>query len=695
MIALIAEKPSVAKDIARIIGATQKNDGYLSGNGYMVTWAFGHLIQLAMPEAYGVANFRRESLPVIPERFQLIPRQVKAEKGYKADPGVLKQLKVIKDVFDRCDRIIVATDAGREGEAIFRYIYSYTGCTKPFVRLWISSLTDKAIREGLENLKDGREYDNLYRSAKARSEADWLIGINATQALSVAAGQGVFSLGRVQTPTLVMICSRFLENRNFVPTKFWQLKASTASGGISFTAQSTAKWEQQPEAIAALQRVKDAGQLAVKSVERKETSQEPPLLYDLTTLQKEANTKLDFSADKTLSIAQSLYEKKVMSYPRTGSRYISEDVFDEMPGRVALLGQYPRFAGYAAGLNGVTLNRRSVNDGKVTDHHALIVTENLPGELSKDERAVYELVAGRMLEAFSGRCVKDVTTAVLSAGDTDFTVKGAVMKEAGWRGVFSGQETGEDEETVNLPPLQEGENLPISNMELLEKHTKPKPLHTESSLLAAMENAGKELEDTGLNASLKDAGIGTPATRAAIIETLFARQYIVREKKNLVPTDKGLAVYRIVKDKKIADVEMTGMWETALAKIEAGSMDADTFRKGIEVYTRQITAELLSVQLSVATGETCPCPKCGSGRILFYPKVAKCSNVDCTFTVFRNKCDKQLTDKQIVELATKRKTGLIKGFKGKNGKAFDASLVLDGEFNVAFSFPEKKGKPKK
>ena len=695
MIALIAEKPSVAKDIARIIGATRKNDGYLSGNGYMVTWAFGHLIQLAMPEAYGVANFRRESLPVIPERFQLIPRQVKAEKGYKADPGVLKQLKVIKDVFDRCDRIIVATDAGREGEAIFRYIYSYTGCTKPFVRLWISSLTDKAIREGLENLKDGREYDNLYRSAKARSEADWLIGINATQALSVAAGQGVFSLGRVQTPTLVMICSRFLENRNFVPTKFWQLKASTASGGISFTAQSTAKWEQQPEAIAALQRVKDAGQLAVKSVERKETSQEPPLLYDLTTLQKEANTKLDFSADKTLSIAQSLYEKKVMSYPRTGSRYISEDVFDEMPGRVALLGQYPRFAGYAAGLNGVTLNRRSVNDGKVTDHHALIVTENLPGELSKDERAVYELVAGRMLEAFSGRCVKDVTTAVLSAGDTDFTVKGAVMKEAGWRGVFSGQETGEDEETVNLPPLQEGENLPISNMELLEKHTKPKPLHTESSLLAAMENAGKELEDTGLNASLKDAGIGTPATRAAIIETLFARQYIVREKKNLVPTDKGLAVYRIVKDKKIADVEMTGMWETALAKIEAGNMDADTFRKGIEVYAAQITAELLSVQLSVAGSETCPCPKCNNGRILFYPKVAKCSNVDCTLTIFRNKCDKQLSDKQIVELVTKRKTGLIKGFKGKNGNAFDASLVLDEQFNVAFSFPEKKAKPKK
>ena len=675
MIALIAEKPSVAKDIARIIGATGRNDGYLSGNGYMVTWAFGHLIQLAMPEAYGVANFRRESLPILPTDFQLIPRQVKAEKGYKADPGVLKQLKVIKEVFDRCDKIIVATDAGREGELIFRYIFHYLNCRKPFVRLWISSLTDKAIREGLENLQPGERYDNLYLSAKSRSEADWLIGINATQALSVAAGQGVFSLGRVQTPTLVMICSRYLENKNFIPTKFWQLKAHTASGGISFTAQSTAKWEQQPEAIAALQQVKDAGQLVVKSVERKEASQEPPLLYDLTTLQKEANTKLNFSADKTLSIAQSLYEKKVMSYPRTGSRYISEDVFDEMPERIALLGQYPRFGGYAAGLDGATPNRRSVNNGKVTDHHALIITENLPGELSKDERAIYELVAGRMLEAFSGKCVKDVTTSVLSAGDTDFTVKGAVMKIAGWRAVFSEQDV-EDEDTTTLPPLQEGDCLPLSGVDLLEKQTKPKPLHTESSLLSAMENAGKELEDAELKASLKDAGIGTPATRAAIIETLFARQYIMREKKNLVPTDKGLAVYKIVKDKKIADVEMTGMWETALAKIEAGGMDAATFRKGIEVYATQITAELLSVQLSIANGETCSCPKCNNGRILFYPKVAKCSNVDCTLTLFRNKCDKQLTDRQIVELVTKRKTGLIKGFKGKNGKAKRRSFTL-------------------
>ena len=694
MIALIAEKPSVAKDIARIVGATQKCDGYLSGNGYLVTWAFGHLVQLAMPEAYGVANFRRESLPIIPTQFQLIPRQTRVGKEQKADPGVLKQLKIIKEVFSQCDRIIVATDAGREGELIFRYIYQHIGCDKPFVRLWISSLTDKAIREGLEKLQPGNRYDNLYRSAQARSEADWLIGINATQALSVAAGQGVFSLGRVQTPTLMMICNRYLENKNFTPATYWQLKLTTQSGGVSFSAQSTTKYDQQPEAIATLQRVKDAGQVTVASVEKKESIQEPPLLYDLTTLQKEANTKLNFSADKTLSIAQSLYEKKVMSYPRTGSRYISEDIFEEIPARITLLEQYPRFASYSAGLNG-NLNRRSVNDTKVTDHHALIITENLLGELSADERAIYELVAGRMLESFSDKCVKDVTSVVLTAGNTEFVVKGSVMKSPGWRAVFAEADKAEDEETASLPELNSGDTLTLSGVDLLEKQTKPKPLHTESSLLAAMENAGKELEDVELKASLKDSGIGTPATRAAIIKTLFTRQYIVREKKNLVPTEKGLAVHGIVRDKKIADVEMTGMWENALAKIETGEMNAETFHKSIEVYTTQITTELLGVQLSIASADECRCPKCQSGRILFYPKVAKCSNVDCTLIVFRNKCDKQLTDKQIKELLTKGKTAVIKGFKGKTGKVFDASLSLDEQFNVAFVFPQKKGGTKK
>ncbi|WP_286812336.1 type IA DNA topoisomerase [Bacteroides sp. Phil13] len=693
MIAVIGEKPSVARDIARILGASEKQDGYLSGNGYLVTWAFGHLVGLAMPEAYGIQSFRRESLPIIPDSFQLTPRQVKAEKGYKADPGALKQLKVIKDVFDQSDKIIVATDAGREGELIFRYIYQYIGCNKPFVRLWISSLTDKSIREGLQNLKAGSLYDNLFLSAQARSEADYLIGINGTQALSVAAGQGIFSLGRVQSPTLTMICTRFLENKNFIPQKYWQLKLQTTKDNVTFTALSTEKYDMQQPAIDTLQRIKEAETVQVKTVERKEVNQEPPLLYDLTSLQKEANTKLNFSADKTLSIAQKLYEGKLISYPRTGSRYISQDVFEEIPERLVNLEQYARFAGYAAGMKGKALNSRSVNDGKVTDHHALIVTENLPGKLETDEQAIYELIAGRMLEAFSEKCVKDVTSVTLECAGSLFTVKGSIIKSAGWRAVFGEKEDGEDNAT--LPAMQDGDSLPLSDIELLEKQTKPKPLHTESSLLSSMETAGKELENADLKASMKDTGIGTPATRAAIIETLFSRQYIVREKKNLVPTEKGLAVYNIIRDKKIADVEMTGMWENTLAKIESGEMNPDTFRKGIEVYARQITAELLDVQLSFASGSGCICPKCKTGRILFYPKVAKCSNVDCSVTIFRNKSEKQLTDKQITELVATGKTGLIKGFKNRDGKVFDASLAFDGQFNVTFVFPEKKGKPKK
>ena len=295
------------------------------------------------------------------------------------------------------------------------------------------------------------------------------------------------------------------------------------------------------------------------------------MFYDLTTLQKEANTKLNFSADKTLSIAQKLYEGKLISYPRTGSRYISQDVFEEIPERFINLEQYTRFSGYAAGMKGKALNPRPVNDGKVTDHHALIVTENLPGKMEADEQAIYDLIAGRMLEAFSEKCVKDVTSVTLECAGSLFTVKGSVTKSAGWRAVFAEKEDGED--NTALPVMQDGNSLPLSGIELLEKQTKPKPLHTESSLLSSMETAGKELENAELKASMKDTGIGTPATRAAIIETLFSRQYIIREKKNLVPTEKGLAVYNIIRDKKIADVEMTGMWENTLAKIETVDVD--------------------------------------------------------------------------------------------------------------------------
>ena len=691
MITILAEKPSVAREIARIVGAMKREEGYFTGNGYHVTWALGHLVQLALPDGYGIKGFRRDSLPVIPKNFELIPRQVKTDKGYKADAAAVKQIKVITKLWNESDGIIVATDCAREGELIFRYLYSYIGCTLPFQRLWISSLTDAAIRKGLKKLKDGREYDNLYQAAKARSEADWLVGINGTQALSVAAGRGTYSVGRVQTPTLTMVCQRFWENKRFQPEPVYQLHFTTPSVSVDEVVKfaSVEKWKDKEEAAILYNKVKEQMAATVTKVEKREKIENPPLLYDLTTLQKKANTRHGFTAEQTLALVQKLYEAKLVTYPRTSSRYIPEDVFDEVPMLFDRLATHSSFAEKIGALDG--LNRRSVDASKVTDHHALLVTPNRPLALYKDEQTIYDMIVGRMVEAFSPECVKDTTTVRAECEGIAFETKGCIVRKAGWRSVY-----GEDNIDTVLPDWKEGDILAMSGCSMSSGMTRPKPLHTESTLLAAMETAGREgLEDEEARQALKDCGIGTPATRAAIIETLFARQYIVREKKNLVPTDKGLAVYKIVKDKKIADVEMTGMWETALAKIEAGSMDADTFRKGIEVYATQITAELLSVQLSVATGETCPCPKCGSGRILFYPKVAKCSNVDCTLTIFRNKCDKQLSDKQIVELVTKRKTGLIKGFKGKNGKAFDASLVLDEQFNVGFSFPEKKAKPKK
>jgi len=690
MIAVIAEKPSVARDIAAVLGATKKSDGIISGNGYIVTWAFGHLVGLAMPDAYGVESFKKESLPILPKSFQLVPRQVKTDKGYKPDSGTAKQLKIIKEVFDQCDKIIVATDAGREGELIFRYIYKHLGCRKPFSRLWISSLTDKAIANGLKNLKDGKLYDNLFCSARERSESDWLIGINASQALSIAAGNGIYSLGRVQTPTLAMICSRYLENKSFVPKKYWQLKLHSEKDSVEFSALSEEKFNNRKAAADLLSIINDNGKIKVKSVELKKVDQEPPLLYDLTTLQKEANTKLNFSADKTLSVAQKLYEGKLISYPRTGSRYISKDVLDEIPERISLLEEYELFSNPAKSMKGRNLNLRSVDDKKITDHHALIITEKKPGVLQEDEREIYELIAGRMLEAFSEKCVKEVTSITLAIGESLFFVKGTVLQYAGWRAVFNSSEE-DNEENVVLPTLIEGESLPLSSVELLEKQTKPQPLHTESTLLSAMENAGRELEDAALKASINNSGIGTPATRAAIIETLFARQYILKEKKSLVPTEKGLAVYNIVKNKKIANVELTAIWEDALSKIEIGELSPDVFHQSIEAYTSQITNEILNENIALHTQpNSIICPKCGTGRIGLYHKLAKCGNPDCGLTIFRNKSDKQLTDKQITDLVTKRKTAVIKGFKSKAGKLFDAELALDDQFNVVFVFPERK-----
>lgn len=376
---IIAEKPSVARDIARIVGATSKQDGYMEGCGYVVTWAMGHLIALAMPEAYGFSAYKAEDLPIRPNPFQLIVRQVRKDKEYISDPAALKQLKIIRSCFDRTDRIIVATDAGREGELIFRYIYQHLNCHKPFDRLWISSLTDKAIREGLANLKLGSCYDNLYHSAKARSEADWLVGINASRALSIAR-KGGYSLGRVQTPTLAMVCRRYIENRDFSSVPYWKISVLTEKEGVSLKAIGSADYESEASAQTALALLRSQSRLKVESVARKVTHTSPPLLYDLTALQKEANRHQGFSADKTLSIAQSLYEKKITTYPRTGSRYISEDVFEEVPALLRKIRETLL----------TPLNRHSVDNTKVTDHHAIIPTGETPSGLSTDETTIYQ-----------------------------------------------------------------------------------------------------------------------------------------------------------------------------------------------------------------------------------------------------------------------------------------------------------------
>ena len=690
---IIAEKPSVAREIARIVKASKREVGYLTGNGYNVTWAFGHLVQPALPDGYGIKGFHPDNLPIIPPVFKLIPRQVKTEKGYKPDSDVVAQIKVIAALFRESERIIVATDAGREGELIFRYLYEYIGCATPFERLWISSLTDTAIREGLERLESGNKYDNLYYAAKARSEADWLVGINATQAITVAAGRGTYSLGRVQTPTLAMVCERYWENKRFTPETLWQAHFSTAGetddGVVRFS--SCKKWKEKRPATEAYGTLKEQGRGRITKVERKESVQDTPLLYDLTTLQKEANAKHGFTAEKTLSIAQKLYEAKLITYPRTGSRYIPEDVFTEIPALLLTLKNNPAWSGRLALVGEPT--RRSVDAAKVTDHHALLITGMKPKNLLPDEQTLYDMIVGRMLEAFSEKCVKDITTVVAECGGVEYTVKGATVRQAGWRGVYN-----EETEDTVLPEWTEGEELSVAACSMTEGKTKPKPLHTEATLLAAMETAGKEIEDEELRQSLKECGIGTPATRAAIIETLFSREYMVRQKKSLVPTEKGLALYSVVKTMRIADVRMTGEWEAALAKIERGEMRDGTFREAIEIYTKQITTELLaSDKLFTHKGSECPCPKCKTGRMQFFGKVVRCDNAACGLPVFRVKAGKTLSDAEITELLTKGRTGVIKGFNSKQGKKFSAAVAFDGEFNTVFEFPEgdKTGKSTK
>lgn len=698
MKAIIAEKQSVGMDIARVVGATEKKDGYFIGNGYMVTWASGHLLSLALPGTYGYTRTTADDLPMMPDPFRLVTRQTRTDRGMVTDMAASRQLKVIDGVFSRCDSIIVATDAGREGELIFRWIYSYLGYTKPFQRLWISSLTDEAIREGMENLRDGSGYDSLYAAADSRAKADWLVGMNASRALAIVSGSANNSIGRVQTPTLAMICARFSENRNFVSTPYWQLHITLKQGGAHRQFIHLEEFKDKVTAEAAYRKITSGSIVTVTKAERKRTFRQAPLLYDLTALQKDCNIHYDLTADKTLSIAQSLYEKKLISYPRTGSRHIPEDVMVHIPALLQKVVAMPEFREYGNTFDLSDLNTRSVDNTKVTDHHALIITGIEPQDLSETESAVYTMIAGRMLESFSSPCEKESLLMECTCEGMDFRSRSSVIVNPGWRGVFRRKEDRDEDEpdgNGGSAVFAVGDAVPVTGHGMAQKKTMPKPLYTEATLLGTMESCGKNITDDEAKEAMKDSGIGTPATRASIITTLVGRDYIARSGKSIVPTEKGMCLYEAVKDMRVADVELTGSWEKALAQIEGHTLDPETFMCSIRDYTRKATDEILRLNFQTMPGKVFTCPKCKTGKIIIRSKVAKCDHDGCGLLVFRRILNKELTDIHLEQLFSSGSTRVIKGFKGKKGVSFDAAVTFDTEYNPVFSFPKHKGDKKR
>ncbi|WP_199117799.1 type IA DNA topoisomerase [Pedobacter sp. ASV28] len=692
---VIAEKPSVAREIAGLLGASEKKDGYLMGNGYFVTWAFGHLVGLGMPEDYGISGFQQASLPILPDPFLLTVRKIKKDKAYSADSGAVRQLKIIGELIGRSESIIAATDAGREGELIFRYIYDYLKCDKPFQRLWISSLTEKAIRQGFDNLKPGRDFDRLYQAAEARSRADWLVGINASQALSIAAADGIYSLGRVQTPTLALICRRYLEHTDFQVRHYWQIQLSHTREFIDFKSLSKNTWEEKKLAEDVLKSLQRNGNMAkVSLVTTKAVAEQPPLLFDLTGLQKEANKKLGLSAGETLEIAQSLYEKKFITYPRTGSRYIPEDMWAEIPNLVRALQDRETCRQAVEKVKWARYNKRMVNDLRVTDHHGLLITGKIPSALPAKDNAVYDMIALRLLEAISQPCTKELTDITLAAQHHDFALKGCKILEAGWRAIKGNFSDDDAEALQELPELREGDELKIRQAGVVERKTRPPALYTEAGLLSAMETAGREIDNQEERKALQHIGIGTPATRAAIIETLFARNYIQREKKSLVPTAKGLQVYGLVKDRKIADVGMTAEWEVALQKIENEQADARTFQKQMESYALSITQELLQTCAAPSNLPKLACPKCKKQQLVIREKIVKCPHEGCNWLQFRNVCGVQIGLNDIESLVNTGRTALIKGMRSKAGKTFNAHIVLNEKAESSFEFEKSKPQTK-
>ena len=582
---ILTEKPSVARDIAKCLHINTKRDGYFEGNGYQITWAFGHLVELKEPDEYHPEwkRWSLDALPIIPEQFGLKAR---------GDESAQKQLNIIKRLFEAADEIVCATDAGREGELIFRYLLAWTQCLqKPFTRLWISSLTDESIRKGFAQLQEGSVYDGLYRAAKCRSESDWIVGLNATRLYTLKFGQQglLWTIGRVQTPVLALIVQKDLEIAKFIPKDFWELHTLYRAADFQYVG---GRFDQKPDAEALLSQI-EGHDFEITSVKGKRELVNPPLLYDLTELQKDMSIRYGLTADQTLTCAQQLYEKKHITYPRTDSRCLTNDM---KPGMKPLLDKLRlRFEAQIAALDfdKLPLGSRYFNDAKVSDHHAIIPTTTLPGSLANDEAKVYEAIVLRFIAAFYPACVKQITTVLGAVKHIKFKTTGTIIEAPGWQVLYkndSPSQASKGDETKILPNFVQGETGPHQPTINQGKTTPPKP-YNEASLLGMMESAGKTCDDEELKEALKEKGLGTPATRASIIEVLIKRNYIQRQKKLLLSTESGRHLISIIADDRLKSAAMTGEWEAKLKKIEHNTYNPDQFMAEIIQFTQQLKDE--------------------------------------------------------------------------------------------------------
>ena len=646
----VTEKPSVARDIARLLGANDRHDGYYEGNGYQVTWTFGHLCELKEPNDY-TDQWKRWSLgqlPMIPQRFGI---------KLKDDEGIKKQFNVIKSLIASADEVINCGDAGQEGELIQRWVYQKAGCDKPVKRLWISSLTDESICKGFEQLKDAKDFDNLYFAGLSRAIGDWVLGMNATRlyTLKYSQSRDVLSVGRVQTPTLAMIVARHREIENFVPEDYWELK--TKYRGVTFNS-TRGRFKTEGEASAIVENIKQLP-LEVTSVETKKGREAPPRLFDLTSLQVECNKKFGMSADEALKTIQSLYEKKATTYPRVDTTYLSDDIYPQVPGILQAMAPYANLTAPLLSLPKLPKTKKVFDNSKVTDHHAIIPTNVNPATvaMTPDEKRVYHLIAMRFIAAFYPDCEFNTTTVMAQVGEYGFKATGKEILKAGWRDLFNkpgdknvdedGKEKAEDEDNGTMPHFEKGESGP-HEPSILKRTTQPPKPYTEGTLLRAMETAGKTVDDEELRDAMKENGIGRPSTRAAIIETLFKRRYIRKERKAITPTLTGIQLIDTIHEPLLKSASLTGLWEKKLREIERGEYSAAQFIDELKIMIGEIVLNVLrdnsSGSIAVEQGkpdkpkspkasggdgkpvkpraprlksiEEIPCPVCGKGHLV-------------------------------------------------------------------------------